>query len=123
VNALNQAQLQLAKNQSGRPTSAEIKERVVNAREVLSARLSEIGYSLVSHVPPSVLRTALRPSKQVTAVLDSALQRGLVSMRGYDRCVRVGLTIAALDGRDELTSSDLDQSFLLRGPDSLVSAA
>ncbi len=123
VNALNQAQLQLAKNQSGRPTSAEIKERVVNAREVLSARLSEIGYSLVSHVPPSVLRTVLRPSKQVTAVLDSALQRGLVSMRGYDRCVRVGLTIAALDGRDELTSSDLDQSFLLRGPDSLVSAA
>ncbi|MEY4618683.1 MAG: hypothetical protein RL101_869 [Actinomycetota bacterium] len=123
VNSLNQAQLQLAKNQSGKPTSAELKKRVVNARGVLSARLSEIGYSMVSHVPPSVLRTALRPSKQVTAVLDSALQRGLVSMRGYDRCVRVGLTIAALDGRDELTSSDLDQSFLLRGPDSLVSAA
>jgi predicted ATPase with chaperone activity len=44
-------------------------------------------------------------------------------MRGYDRCLRVGLTIAALDGRDELTTSDLDQSFLLRGSDSLVIAA
>lgn len=123
VYSLNQAQVQLAKNQSGRPTSAEMRERVANARGVLSSRLSKIGYSVVSHVPPNLLRTTLRPSKQVTAALDSALQRGLVSMRGYDRCLRVGLTIAALDGRDELTPSDLDQSFLLRGSDSLVSAA
>ena len=72
---------------------------------------------------PTLLRSTLRPPKSVTAIIDSALQRGLVSMRGYDRCLRVALSIAAMDGRDEICSADLDQSSLLRGPDQLASAA
>ncbi len=123
VQSLNQAQLQIARDRSDRISSAEAKERVVRARHLLASRLNKVGYSIVSHVPSTILQTSLRPQRNVTAVLDSALRRGLVSMRGYDRCIRVGLTIAALDGRDEISAADLDQSFLLRGSDNLMSAA
>jgi magnesium chelatase family protein len=123
VRNLNQAQISMAQQDSQRMTSAKAKEIVIAAREILKSRLVPLGYELVSHVPPTLLRSTLRPPKSVTAIIDSALQRGLVSMRGYDRCLRVALSIAAMDGRDEICSADLDQSFLLRGPDQLASAA
>jgi predicted ATPase with chaperone activity len=44
-------------------------------------------------------------------------------MRGYDRCLRISLTVAALAGRDEISTADIDQAFMLRGPDDLMVAA
>jgi magnesium chelatase family protein len=123
VSQLNKAQISMARGESVRLDSQTAKSRVVRAREILASRLGGLGYSLVSHVPPTALRASLSPPKSVTSFLDSALSRGVVSMRGYDRCLRVALTIAALAGRDEINASDLDQSFVLRGPESLVSAA
>lgn len=123
VRSLNQAQLELSSARANRPTSAESRIRVIQARELLNQRLAKLGFATVSHLPPSVLRSTLLPAKQVTALLDSALQRGLVSMRGYDRCLRVAMTVAALDGRDFLKAEDIDKSFLLRGPDNIMSAA
>jgi len=123
VRQLNQAQVSMAQSNAGRLTSEQARQKVVAARGVIAGRLSSLGYPLVSHVPPSVLRTSLRPAKQVTAVLDRALAKGSVSMRGYDRCLRIALSIAALDDRDVLCATDLDQAFQLRGPEMLASAA
>lgn len=123
IRPVNAAQVEISRLRTNRLTSVEAKRLVVAARDLLENRLKPLGYSLVSHVPPPTLRKLLKPNKQVTALLDSALAKGRVSMRGYDRCLRVGLSIAALDGRDEVTASDLDRSFMLRGSDNLMAAA
>ncbi len=85
--------------------------------------MTQLGYELVSHVPPNELRRAIRPSRAATRNLDGALAKGVLSMRGYDRCIRIGVTVAALDGRDEISPADLDQAFMLRGSDNLMVAA
>lgn len=123
IRSVNAAQVEMSRQKSNRLNSAQAKQLVTAARELLTSRLKPLGYSLVSHVPPSTLRKSLKPNKNVTALLDSALAKGRVSMRGYDRCLRVGLSIAALDGRDELTEADIDRSFSLRGSDNLMVAA
>lgn len=123
IRSVNAAQLELSKTRSDRTTSAQAKQRVVAARQLMHERLLPLGYSLVSHVPTTALRGLLRPPKAVTRLIDNALLKGNLSMRGYDRCLRVALSVAALDGRDEIRAEDLDQSFLLRGSDNLMAAA
>lgn len=123
VRPVNAAQVELSRLNLNRVTSSQAKERVVAARAILFARLSLLGYQLVTHVPPNQLRDAIKPSKVATRSLDAALARGSLSMRGYDRCIRIGLTVAALDGRDEIRSSDLDHAFVLRGSDEWMAAA
>ena len=123
VRSVNAAQVEISRQQQCRMNSSEAKQKVVAARALMAERLSPLGYSLVSHVPPTALRRSLRPPKNVTKLIDGALMKGLLSMRGYDRCLRVALSVAALDGRDEVRAEDLDQSFLLRGSDNLMAAA
>ncbi|MEY4320785.1 MAG: hypothetical protein RLZZ471_726 [Actinomycetota bacterium] len=123
VRPVNAAQVEISRQNSNRVSSSQAKARVISARSQLMERLSPLGYQLVTHVPPNQLRSVVRPSKSATRSIDGALARGGLSMRGYDRCIRIGLTVAALDGRDEIQASDLDQAFLLRGSDEVMVAA
>lgn len=123
IRSVNAAQVEISKLQTGRLTSAQALKHVVAARELLASRLSPLGFSLVSHVPAFALRRTLAIPKPVTKLLDVALMKGVLSMRGYDRCLRVGLSVAALDGRDQINATDLDRAFLLRGSDNLMVAA
>jgi magnesium chelatase family protein len=116
-------QAELSRQQPNRITSAEGMARVVAARALLSSRLKPLGFDLVSHVPTAQLNRHLRPPKQVTRSLDAALAKGSISMRGYDSCLRISLTVAALAGRDEISTADIDQAFMLRGSDDLMAAA
>lgn len=123
VKPVNAAQVAISRQTSVRVTSQQARSRVVSAREILRSRLTQLGYELVSHVPPNELRRVIRPSRAATRNLDGALAKGVLSMRGYDRCIRIGVTVAALDGRDEISPADLDQAFMLRGSDNLMVAA
>ncbi|MFM6978220.1 MAG: YifB family Mg chelatase-like AAA ATPase [Micrococcales bacterium] len=123
IRSVNAAQIEISRQQPNRLTSAAAKERVIQARALLRERLLPLGYSLVSHVPTTILRRSLRPPKYVTRFMDSALAKGAISMRGYDRCLRVALSVAALAGRGDVSAEDLDQSFLLRGSDNLLAVA
>ena len=123
VKPVTSTQIEISKQRDFRMTSAEARIRVVNARAVLSSRLSGYGYQLIGHVPASFIRNQLRPSKKSTQVLDVVLARGKLSLRGYDRCLRIGYSIAALDGRDSVNAADIDQAFLLRGSDDLMAVS
>jgi predicted ATPase with chaperone activity len=52
--------------------------------------------------------------------LDMALMKQQISMRGYDRCLRLALSISALEGRDYIAASDIDKAQVLRGTDNLL---
>lgn len=103
--------LEAAVNQS----SAQMRETVVQARQLIRQRLVGTPWTLNSQIPGTYLRKNLKPHRRVTAPLDRALERGALSMRGYDRCLRLALTIAALRFSDDVSEEDLGLALYLRG--------
>jgi magnesium chelatase family protein len=53
-------------------------------------------------------------SVATTASIDRALERGGITMRGYDRVLRVGWTLADLDGATSPTADHIGRALYLR---------
>lgn len=96
-------------------TSTSLKVQVTAARMASKARLSGTPWSTNGEVSGAYLRRQLRLPKQTTASLDAALDRNLISMRGYDRCLRVAWSIADLNENNAPTKDDLAVAIYLRG--------
>jgi len=101
---------------SGR-TSSDLRERVAAARERTAERLRGTEWTRSAEVAGSWLRAPERRlSPGVTAPIDRALERGMITMRGYDRALRLAWTLADLD---DSSSPDVDHVgralFLRRG--------
>lgn len=79
--------------------SAAILARVVEARERQARRLVGTPWSTNGEVPGPHLRGGL-PLPADLGVLNSALQRGLLSLRGVDKVLRLAWTLADLTGQD-----------------------
>jgi len=113
----NSAQIALAQmgaTQLGRG-SAEIRSQVVEARRRAAKRLIDTPWQINAQVPGSYLRKKLKLDSRVTGTLDQAVDRGVMSMRGYDRCLRLAWTSADLAGRQTINKDDISRAVLLRG--------
>jgi len=97
-----------------REGSAEVGARVVHARGAAAARLSEWGRQLNSDVPGMVLRERLRLPRGAMASAEMALDRGLLSVRGFDRVLRVAWTLADLAGMSSPGATEVDAAVGLR---------
>ncbi len=93
----------------GQPTetSATVAHRVAQARKAQRERLRRWNYATNSEVQGRVLRGDLGLPRTVTASLDQALDRNLVSARGWDRVLRVAWTISDLAGRSRPEADDV----------------
>jgi len=76
-----------------REASAQVAARVEQARAAAEQRLSVWGKRLNSEVPGVVLREALRLPRATLAGAELAMDRGLLSVRGFDRVLRVTCTV------------------------------
>jgi magnesium chelatase family protein len=84
----------------GEPESTEVvARRVRRAREVSAERLSGTGLALNSQVPGRLLRERFAPPRAALGLAERALERGALSVRGFDRVQRVAWTLADLAGR------------------------
>lgn len=102
--------------QSKRGTaSSELRERVKAGRDFGERRLASTPWTLNAQVPGSYLRRHWKPAGAAVESLDRALERGLVSMRGYDRCLRLAFTLADLDQVDAPTAEHIGRAMFLRG--------
>jgi magnesium chelatase family protein len=97
----------------GESTSV-VAARVAEARAAQRARWAGTGWTVNGEVPGPWLRGPMRLARSITHDLDQALDRGLVSVRGYDRALRVAWTSADLDGRGAPDSSDVGLAITLR---------
>ncbi len=114
VQRITSAQLKLA-GESLRTTTAEARVRVADARVRAAERLSGTGWRLNSQVPGHWLRGPhARLGSVVTAGLDRALERGGITMRGYDRVLRLGWTLADLDAADSPSADHIGRALYLR---------
>lgn len=94
--------------------SVVIARRVAAARGRQRDRLAGTSWKCNGEVPGAWLRGPLRVPSTATTDLDRALDRGQLSIRGYDRVLRVAWTIADLAGRGLPGRDDVGQALLLR---------
>jgi len=96
------------------PTSEEARGIVSAARVRMAERLEGTGWSRNAEVPGTWLRGDGRPEPGSTAVLDRALDLGTLTMRGWDRVMRLAWTIADLDGVDRPARRQVGAAAALR---------
>ena len=95
-------------------SSAAVAARVLQARHLQHERLQPLGCTTNAEVPGALLREVLRPPGRATAALDRALERQLLTARGYDRVLRVAWTIADLSGHTAPDADDVGQALGFR---------
>ncbi|MFC4000681.1 YifB family Mg chelatase-like AAA ATPase [Prauserella oleivorans] len=81
-------------------STAEVRERVVAARERAAKRWSGRGWQTNAEVPGPALRREFALPARVTRLLDRSLDRGAITARGADRCLRIAWTLADLAEAD-----------------------
>jgi magnesium chelatase family protein len=114
VRRVTAAQLRLAAD-GPRLTSAVARERVIAARAMAAERFAATPWTMNSQVPGSWLRApGTRLNRAATGVLDRALERGGITMRGYDRVLRVAWSIADLEGAAIPGADHVGQALYLR---------
>jgi magnesium chelatase family protein len=115
VNLLPVRAAQLLADSAPAEPSTVVAARVARARESAAARWAADGWRVNAEVPGPVLRRSpWRLPPRATAVLHGALDRGALSARGYDRCLRLAWTVADLDGRDRPSEGDVCEAYQLR---------
>ncbi|MEV7691945.1 YifB family Mg chelatase-like AAA ATPase [Microbacterium sp. NPDC089189] len=99
----------------GRITSAGAARRVASARACAAARLARTPWRRNVDVPGRWLREGpAAPEPAVRAPLDAALERGMLTLRGYDRVLRVAWTLADLEERPRLTAADVGRALFMK---------
>lgn len=111
VSAPSRAALALAGSQEN---TAEVARRVAAARAAQAARLAGTGARCNGEVPGPLLRGRLRLPAATTAELDVALDRGRLTVRGYDRVLRTAWTLADLEGASSPGRDHVGSALLLR---------
>lgn len=94
-------------------TTAAARDRVAMARERSAHRLRDTPWSVNAEVSGAVLRRSPAHDGAKEA-LDRALERGGITLRGYDRSLRLAWTLADLDGADKLTAVHIGRALLLK---------
>jgi len=99
-------------------STADVRARVERARGVQRERLKDAdavfanGQMRVSHI-----RRWCRPSREVTRLLQEAMDRMGLSARGYHRILRVARTIADLASAEEIDAEHAAEAIQYRGLD------
>lgn len=113
VNRLSLAALRLT--ETPRSTTAAAQRRVVDARARSAERLAATPWNTNAQVSGPYLRSpGQRLPPALTGNLDRALERGALTMRGYDRVLRLAWSIADLEGTERPGVDHLGRALYLR---------
>jgi magnesium chelatase family protein len=92
-------------------SSAEVAQRVARARSAAAARWGRVNAAVPG---PDLRRAPWRLPAADTAGLRAAVDRGMLSARGFDRVLRLAWTISDIDGRDRPGRGEVDEALQLR---------
>ncbi|NEK86959.1 YifB family Mg chelatase-like AAA ATPase [Blastococcus saxobsidens] len=99
----------------GAPEStAVVAQRVLRARAAAGERLAGTGLRLNSEVPGRMLRERFVIPRASLTLAERALERGSLSVRGFDRVIRVAWTLADLAGRTVPGSDEVAEALGMR---------
>lgn len=113
VHLLPLSRADLGVDHEGGESSAVVADRVRMARDRQAHRLATTEWSTNGQVPGPYLRREL-PLPQGTDLIDRALVRGQLSLRGVDKVLRVAWTLADLEGRGVPSDADVQAALAWR---------
>jgi magnesium chelatase family protein len=94
--------------------TAVVARRVGEARVASARRLAGTGCELNSQVPGRLLRERWPIARSALTLAERALERGALSVRGFDRVLRVAWTLADLAGIDQPGSEQVAEALGMR---------
>lgn len=95
--------------------TADVAEQVAEARERSAWRLKDTPWRLNGEVPGRFLREKEGFSRSYSKDLERYVMRGIISLRGADRILRMAWSCADLAGRNEPNTDDHQLAMALRG--------
>jgi magnesium chelatase family protein len=95
-------------------STAAVAERVAEAREVQRRRLGGTPWTCNGEVSGRWLRNELRLPANVTREADLAVDRNQLTVRGYDRVLRLAWTLSDLAARERPSAEDVTHAMQLR---------
>lgn len=98
-------------------SSAEIRQRVIAAREIQLKRFANLDIHCNAMMNSSMLREFAPLSKECSSLLERAMQRLNLSARAYDRIIKVARTIADLENRSDIEPAHISEAIGYRSLD------
>ncbi len=95
-------------------STAQVADRVRQARERAGRRLGDTPWRLNAQVPARFLRAHWPLESDSLEGAEQALESGVLTARGLDRVLRVGWTLADLAGRDRPGRTEIDTALSFR---------
>lgn len=108
------SRLDMSADRARIPTSDVVRARVVAARDRAVERLAGSPWRTNAEVPARELRSQFAPGPDALHLLEQALARGRLTLRGIDRVVRVAWTLADLRGQPRPSLDDVAHALALR---------
>jgi len=96
-------------------SSARVAARVAAARDLQAERLANTQWRLNGDLPGPMMREGfLKLPTAATVDLERALERGVLTLRGYDRVLKIAWTVTDLAGGGTPNRSDVGMALTLR---------
>ncbi len=101
-------------------TSAQVQERVIQARERQQARFEGSGIRTNSEMLPAHIKQHCQLDAPTEALMSQAVKRFNLSGRGFDRLLKLTRTIADLENSDTIQAQHLAEALQYRGFERLM---
>ncbi len=95
-------------------TSAQIRERVVNARNIQLERYKGLGIYTNSELTPKLIKKYCQLDEASSGILRNAVTKFNLSARAYDRLLKLARTIADLDSSENIQVQHIAQAIQYR---------
>ncbi|HKP12038.1 MAG TPA: YifB family Mg chelatase-like AAA ATPase [Blastocatellia bacterium] len=95
-------------------SSGEIRERVVRARKVQQERFASEKIFSNAQMTPRLIRKHCAIDSSSKALLEAAITRLGLSARAYDRILKVGRTLADLEGKAQIETAHVSEAIQYR---------
>ncbi len=100
--------------ESSAEDSASVRERVEAARERQRRRYTPLGFACNAHLPGPVARRAAHVSGEAIGLLAAAVDRHVLTGRGFDRALKVARTIADLAASEHVGTEHVAEALAYR---------
>ncbi|HSQ97805.1 MAG TPA: YifB family Mg chelatase-like AAA ATPase [Rickettsiales bacterium] len=103
-------------------TSAEVKDRVLRAREIQRQRYLNTSNTLLTNAgaTTSLLEKYAILNDETKAIIKKAMEKYKISMRGYTKILKVTRTIADLEGKDNIEKNHILEALRYRRSGNLI---
>lgn len=104
----------MTKDNSDAESSAQIRERVVNARNIQLDRYKDLGIYTNSQLTPKLIKKYCKLDEASACIVKDAVKKFNLSARAYDRLLKLARTIADLDASENIQVTHIAQAIQYR---------